>query len=89
MTETNTDLTEESGRNINPVLAAGLLTFDKLPEHYSFRCIIVFEEFSTNGVGSNHMSTGYWWHRNKAFSVDDKEMEHFTPWRFIPIYDSF
>jgi len=40
----------------------------------------------TDGIDKNHVSTGYWWHRDKAFSIDNKEMRNFTPEYFIPIY---
>jgi len=48
--------------------------------------LIKFREFGTDGIDKNHVSTGYWWHRDKAFSIDNKEMRNFTPEYFIPIY---
>lgn len=78
---------EQKGNELNPLLGAGLLPLTKLPDNYSFRCIIQFEEYGFDGEKCRHMSTGYWWHRDMGFSVDNSEMQELTPMNFIPLYD--
>lgn len=49
----------------------------------SFRCLIKFKEVGLDG--NPHVSTGYWWHIDSLFSIDNKEMEGFTPVQFALI----
>lgn len=63
------------------LLSEGWLSLDKLPEHISFRCIIKFLELNMNGT--NHVSTGRYWHKDKVFSIDDTEMSKLTPIEWI------
>ncbi len=73
-------------KNAFNLLSNHWLDLSELPEHFSFRCLIKFEEFGLDGIENNHISTGYWWHMDNSFSVDQKEMVGFTPKEFIPLY---
>jgi hypothetical protein len=77
---------KKTATDVYTILAAGWFSLEELPEYFSFRCLIKFKEFGTDGIDKNHVSTGYWWHRDKVFSIDNKEMRNFTPEYFIPIY---
>jgi hypothetical protein len=57
----------------------------KAPKNISFRCLIKFKE---TGFDGNHISSGYYWHRDECFSVDNNEMKDFTPIQFIPMYSN-
>ena len=83
---TKVSIKKKTATNVYTMLSAGWFSLEELPEHFSFRCLIKFREFGTVGIDKNHVSTGYWWHRDKAFSIDNKEMRIFTPEYFIPIY---
>lgn len=72
--------------NVYNMLNECWFSLDKLPEHYSFRCLIKFDEIGFEGVDRNHISTGYWWHIDECFSIDFDEMKDFTPKYFIPLY---
>lgn len=63
------------------------LPLERLPKYFSFRCLIRFKEFGFDGIESKHISTGYFWHRDQIFSIDNKEMSEFTPEYFLPIND--
>lgn len=69
------------------LLEPGWYSIDECPDYTSFRCLIKFEEFGLGGPTNPHVSTGYWWHLDKRFTVDDKECKKFTPYQFIPIYE--
>lgn len=69
------------------LLLKNWIEVDQAPDYFSFRCLIKFEEFGLNGPAINHISTGYWWHKNNCFSVDDLNMEGMTPKYFIPLHD--
>ena len=68
------------------LLSDGWLSLKELPEYYSFRCIIKFKEFGMDGHDKNHISTGYWWHNDECFNIDNIEMGNMTPEYFIPLY---
>lgn len=69
------------------LLAAGWLDVSTAPDYFSFRCLIKFEEFGMDGPEKNHISTGYWWHKDNCFTVDNVEMRNMTPKEFMPLYD--
>lgn len=61
------------------------IPINETPKYFSFRCILKFDELGLNGYP--HISTGYWWHLQNGFSVDDKEMKKLHITHFIPIYN--
>lgn len=69
------------------LLSAGWLDALTAPDYFSFRCLIKFKEFGMDGPEKNHISTGYWWHKDNCFTVDNVEMKNMTPKEFIPLYD--
>lgn len=83
---TTKTIEKKKATGVYTLLSASWFSLDELPEYFSFRCLIKFREFGTDGIDKNHVSTGYWWHRDKMFSIDNKEMRKFTPEYFIPLY---
>lgn len=64
-------------------------SFDELPNiGYSFEMLIQFEEYGLNGSENKHICTGVYWHLTNTFSVTDKQMEKFTPAKFMPLYEN-
>lgn len=67
---------------LEKILKNKWLGVHKCPSDISFRCLIKFNEFGLSGVG--HISTGYWRHLSKSFTIDNVEMESMSPEFFIP-----
>lgn len=74
--------------NLYKLIEDNWIDANKAPKYFSFRCIIKFKEFGFDGPQRNHLSTGYWWHLDMDFSIDNAEMKHLTPIAFIPLYES-
>ena len=83
---TTKTIEKKKATDVYTLLSAGWFALDETPEYFSFRCLIKFKEFGVNGIEKNHVSTGYWWHRDNIFSIDNKEMKNFTPEYFISLY---
>lgn len=73
---------------LDTLLATSWLDISMIPNNFSFRCLIKFKEFGIEGIDRNHISTGYWLHKENCFIIDNIEMKNLTPVQFIPIYDN-